>query len=417
MPRTETARPPNVIPLLPVYTVIFVGFVGYSLMITVFTPMLMYAHNGMMAADSPIARRTIVLGVLLSLYPLGQFFGSPVLGALSDRFGRKPTLLVSLAVTTVCYALIGTALSAQSLALLMVASLIAGLAEANVVIAQSAIADVSTAANRNRLFGYVYLSASLAYVVGPLVGGKLADPSLSPWFDYATPFWCVFALLAVTLLWTALVFDETRRAAAGAAIEYWAAFSNLLGVFTDRRLRRLYAVNFLLYLAIFGFFRCYPMYLVDEFRFSVSEVSEFVAWVAVPIVIANLWLTDFLARRFATRRIVIVSAVLTGACMVTIILPPSPDALWGTLFATALALAVCLPACAAMISVAVGAAEQGRAMGSNQSLQVGAEALSGLVGGLLAAVSVKLPLVVLAAIAVSAAALLAARRSESSSPS
>jgi hypothetical protein len=49
-------------------------------------------------------------------------------------------------------------------------------------------------------------------------------------------------------------------------------------------------------LAIFGFFRCYPMYLVDEFRLNVSpQVSEFVAWLAVPIVIANLWLTDFLA--------------------------------------------------------------------------------------------------------------------------
>jgi len=54
-----------------VYTVVFVGFVGYSLMITVFTPMLMYAHNGMLAPGSPMARRTIVLGVLLSLYPLG----------------------------------------------------------------------------------------------------------------------------------------------------------------------------------------------------------------------------------------------------------------------------------------------------------------------------------------------------------
>jgi predicted MFS family arabinose efflux permease len=393
--------------LLPVYTVIFVGFVGYSLMITVFTPMLMYAHNGMLAPGSPMARRTIALGVLLSLYPLGQFFGSPVLGALSDRFGRKPMLLASLGVTTVCYALIGTALTVQSLALLMFASLAAGLAEANVVIAQSTIADVSTESNRNRLFGYIYMSASLAYVVGPLVGGKLADPSLGPWFSYATPYWCVFGLLLVTLLWTALVFRETHGARPGAAIDYRATLTKLLGVFSDRRLRLLYGMNFLLYLAIFGFFRCYPMYLVDEFHLNVSRVSEFIAWVAVPIVIANLWLTDFLARRFATRRIVIASAVLTGVCMVAITLPRAESALWITLFATALPLAVCLPACATMISVAVDADEQGRAMGHNQSLQVGAEALSGLLGGVLAAVVVKLPLIVLAAISVVAGVVLA----------
>jgi MFS family permease len=401
---------PSLRPLLPIYTVIFVGFVGYSLMITVFTPMLMYAHNGMLAPSSPMARRTIVLGMLLTLYPFGQFFGSPVLGALSDRFGRKPTLLVSLSITTACYALIATALMLQSLALLMAASLIAGLAEANIVIAQSAIADVSSEASRNRLFGYIYLSASLAYVVGPLAGGKLADPSLVPWFSYATPFWCVFGLLVVTVAWTAMVFRETHPASPAGRISYGAAFKNLGSVFTDPRLRLLYAVNFLLYLSIFGFFRCYPMYLVDAFHLDVSRMSEFVAWVAVPIIIANVWLTDFLSRRVSTRRIVIGSALLTGVFMVVVTIPPQVNALWVTLFLAALALAVCLPACATMISVAVGADEQGRAMGNNQSLQVGAEALSGLVGGLLAAVFVKLPLLVLAATAIVAAVVLAVAR-------
>jgi len=394
--------------LLPVYIVIFVGFVGYSMMVTAFTPMLMYAHNGMLAADSSMAERTIVLGVLLSAYPLGQFIGSPILGALSDRFGRKPTLLVSLSTTTACYALMGAALTSQSLALLLGASVLAGLAEANVVIAQSAIADVSTAENRNRLFGYVYLSASLAYVVGPLAGGKLADASLGPWFGYATPFWCTFGLLVVTLVWTAAAFRETRGAVPSEKVSYSAAFANLLGVFTDRRLRLLYGVNFLIYLAVFGFFRCYPMYLVDEFHLNVSQLSEFVAWVAVPIVLANLWLTGFLAARVATRRIVVASAALAGVLMVVVILPAQASALWVTLFLAALAVAVCLPASAAMISVSVGADEQGRAMGNNQSLQVGAEALSGLLGGVLAAVLVKLPLVVLALVAVSAAAVLAA---------
>jgi hypothetical protein len=86
--------------------------------------------------------------------------------------------------------------------------------------------------------------------------------------------------------------------------------------------------------------------------------------------------------------------------MVAITLPRAERPLWGTLFATALPLAVCPPACATMISVAVGADEQGRAMGNDRSLQVGAEALFGLLGGVLAAVVVKLPPIVLAVIAV-----------------
>jgi MFS family permease len=74
--------------LFVLYLVIFIGFLGYSLMITVFTPMLLDGHGAILPATTPEARRTMLLGFLLCLYPLGQFLASPVLGALSDRFGR-----------------------------------------------------------------------------------------------------------------------------------------------------------------------------------------------------------------------------------------------------------------------------------------------------------------------------------------
>jgi MFS family permease len=375
-------------------------------MITVFTPMILHAHNGMISATSSTGERTILLGILLCLYPLGQFFGSPVMGALSDRFGRKRVLLISLCITTAAYVFIAMALSIGSPTLLGASSLIAGVSEANIVIAQGAIADVTTKANRGRFFGYIYISASLAYVVGPLFGGKLADPSLVSWFNYATPFWAVFGLLVATAVWTLIVFRETRPPDVRQDVRYLDAFTNLLAVVTDRRIRILYLTNFLLYLAIFGFFRSYPMYLVDEFHMSVSVLSQFIAWVAVPIVIANLWATGFLARRFAPSAITFWSACLLAPLMVIIVVPDSQNALWVTLFLAAFALAICLPACATMLSVAVGEEEQGRVMGNNQSLQVGAEALSGLVCGFLAALLVALPLLVLAAIALVAAIVL-----------
>ena len=112
-------------------------------MITVFTPMILQGNGGMVARNTPSSHRTILLGFLLCLYPLGQFAGSPVLGGLSDRFGRKPVLLVSLTATTFCYAFITTALKIGSFSLLAATSLIAGLAEANIVTAQSAISDVA----------------------------------------------------------------------------------------------------------------------------------------------------------------------------------------------------------------------------------------------------------------------------------
>ena len=393
--------------LLPLYGVVFVGFLGYSLMITVFTPMFLQGH-AMLPEGTSAAYRNIVLGGVLSLYPFGQFIGSPIQGALSDRFGRRPVLLASLGVTTLCYALVAFSLTASSLRLLALGSAIAGLAEANVVIAQAAISDVVAPEERNRYFGYIYMSASLAYVVGPLGGGKLADPGLVGWFSDATPFWCIFVLLAATTASVFARFRETMRAGARAgAVRLLDNALSLGVVFTRPLLRRFFLTNFLIYLAIFGFFRAYPMYLVGEFGLRVSAMSEFIAWVGVPIVLVNLGLTGVLSRLVSLRTLTISSAAATGLLVALVVVPSTTTLLWPILFLAAGALAVCLPSCATLLSQEAGEREQGRVMGANQALQVAAEGLSGLASGLLAAMLVKLPLVALGGLAV-AAALVAA---------
>jgi MFS family permease len=392
--------------VLPLYLVVFIGFVGYSLMITVFTPLVLADGGGLLSQSSSTSERTVVLGVLLALYPFAQFVGAPVIGALSDRFGRRPVLLASLCASAGCYALIALALAARNLPLLMLACLLAGFSEANIAIAQSAVADVAPPWQRGRLFGYVYLSSSLAYVVGPLAGGKLADPQLVSWFGYPTPFWAVVVLLAATAGLTAVRFRETHAPRRDAAIGLGRPFANLGRAFAPGRLRPLFLGNFVLYLAIFGFFRVYPMYLVDHFGMGISRESEFIAWVAVPIVVANLGLVGWLSRRLDPRRLTVRFGVALAVCLAAVVVPRPEGALWATLAACSLALAVCLPSMAAMISDAVGPEEQGGALGSNQSLQVGAEGLSGLAGGGLAAISTTFPLPAMGALALCGAGLL-----------
>jgi MFS family permease len=393
--------------VLPLYVVVFVGFVGYSLMITVFTPLLLGDGDGLLAAGTSTSVRTLVLGGLLALYPLAQFFGAPILGSLSDRFGRQPVLLASLGASIAFYALIALALHLHSLALLAVACVAAGLAEANIAIAQSAVADVAPAAERGRLFGYVYLSSSLAYVVGPLAGGKLADPGVVGWFAAPTPFLAVAALLVATLTLTAARFEETHTPDPETPVGVGVALRNVGAAFARGGLRPIFAANFALYLAIFGFFRVYPMYLVDHFGMGISRESEFIAWVAVPIVVANLFLVGALSRRLDPRALTVRCGAALAVCLAAVIVPHPEGWLWLTLFACALALAVCLPSMAAIVSGAVGPAEQGRALGTNQSLQTGAEGISGLAGGALAAISTALPLPVMGALALLGSALLA----------
>jgi DHA1 family tetracycline resistance protein-like MFS transporter len=103
---------------------------------------------------------------------------------------------------------------------------------------------------------------------------------------------------------------------------------------------------------------------------------------------------------------VTLGAVTFAAASIVLVLPDSPGWLWATLPPTGLAIAIVLPATAAMISLAARADEQGQVLGNNQGLQVGAEALAGLAGGALAAIVVKLPILVWAGVALAAVALL-----------
>src|SRR5262245_14975234 len=212
-------------------------------MIAVFTPLILRDDGGMLPSSASVATRTLVLGGVLAVYPLAQFVAAPILGALSDRFGRRPVLLASLGASSALYGLLALALHLQSLPLLVFACLLAGLSEANIAIAQSAIADVSSAIDRGRLFGYVYLSASLAYVIGPLGGGQLAAPHVVSWFGSPSPFLAVAVLLLATLVYAAAHFRETHRPDPSTRLGLGRAFANVGAAFARSRLRPLFLGN------------------------------------------------------------------------------------------------------------------------------------------------------------------------------
>lgn len=89
--------------MFPVFTVVFFGYVGFSLAFPIFSPMFLDPCHRFLPIDTSMAMRTVLLGCALASYPVGQFLGLPLLGTLSDHYGRRGILLITLCVTFLAY--------------------------------------------------------------------------------------------------------------------------------------------------------------------------------------------------------------------------------------------------------------------------------------------------------------------------
>jgi len=141
--------------ILPIIVIVFVDLLGLSIII----PLLpLYATR--------FSATPLVIGVLQATYPLMQFLGAPILGRLSDRFGRKPILVVSQIGTLAGFILLGFA---NTLWLLFLSRIIDGLSGANISAAQAAIADSTNEKTRTQGLGLVGAAFGLGFVFGPII--------------------------------------------------------------------------------------------------------------------------------------------------------------------------------------------------------------------------------------------------------
>jgi len=148
---------------------------------------------------------TLHYGALIATFALMQFLCSPILGALSDRFGRRPVLLLSLAGGMLDYLLAGFA---PTLWLLYLARAIGGLTGANLAVISATIADLAPEADRTRRYGAMNAALGLGWVAGPALGGTLGQ--ISP----VLPFLLAAGFNGLNLLLAILLLPEPRRATA-----------------------------------------------------------------------------------------------------------------------------------------------------------------------------------------------------------
>ncbi|WP_098728423.1 TCR/Tet family MFS transporter [Acinetobacter baumannii] len=144
----------------------------------------------------------IYMGILASLYAAMQFIFSPLLGALSDRWGRRPVLLISLAGSAVNYLFLTFS---HSLILLLVGRIIAGITSAKMAVASTYIVDVSQENNRAKYFGLINAMFGAGFIIGPVLGGFLSE------YGLRLPFLVAAILTGLNLLFAYFILPETRR--------------------------------------------------------------------------------------------------------------------------------------------------------------------------------------------------------------
>ena len=190
------------------------------------------------------------------MYPLGQFFGSSILGALSDDYGRKKILWISLLGSAGCNCITGIALEYGLFALIVLSRFLAGFSEGNVAVARAMACDMKEMSKHEAL-GKLNAAISIAFFVGPFLGGMLAE--ITP----ATPFYLMsllFVLLSIAaaglLPITTVPYREKK--------DLWMRFNvprQIRNLFKDKRLQFFMLVSTCFTLAIDIFYEFGPVYL------------------------------------------------------------------------------------------------------------------------------------------------------------
>ena len=176
-------------PLLPLFSVVFVDMLGFGLIL----PLLPYIASNWGATP-------LMIGFISAAYPLGQFIGAPLVGRFSDRFGRKPLLLFSIAGTFLSLLMLGFA---RSIPVIMISRFLDGLTGGNITVAQAYISDVTDEKSRAKGMGMIGAAFGLGFILGPASGGFLSQ------WGYAVPAFVSAGLSFLNLLMISILLPES----------------------------------------------------------------------------------------------------------------------------------------------------------------------------------------------------------------
>lgn len=341
--------------MLIVFLIVFVDLIGFGIII----PLLPFYGEHFGATPAQV-------GLLMASYSFTQLLAAPVWGRLSDRLGRRPVLIVSLAGIALAYVWLGYA---DSLWMLFAARAVAGLMAGNIGVAFAYVADITDSSNRAKGMGVVGAAFGLGFIFGPAIGGVLAgsDPDLA---NYRLPaltaaaFSAVATVLAVALLKESLS-PELR--AAQRSLSRRSRWQQLRGALAQPGVGLLIGLAFLANFVFAGMETTFAMWSRRAFGWGPEQNGYLFAFVGLLAAAIQGGLVGRLARLFGEGRLVVAGAAFLCLGMLLIPFSGSLAVLLLAMTIIACGFSMVSPSLNSLVSLAVGPGTHGGIMGITRS--------------------------------------------------
>ncbi|WP_240532271.1 MFS transporter [Agrobacterium tumefaciens] len=331
----------------------------------------------------PPSRLALFVGLIISIYAACEFVAAPVLGAFSDRFGRKPVLLISLTGSAVGYLVFGMG---GAIWVLFLGRIIDGLSAGNISVIYASVADVTPPRERGQVYGMLGAVGGAGFMLGPVMGGLLGQQSPS------APLFAAAGLTAVNILWVIIAVPEslppTARDAPKSRLSF-SPFTQFSYAFSFRALRFIFVPAFLFFLAGAMMQGNISVFLMSVLRFGPLGIGLVLFLVGMLDILSQGVLASRLLPRLGEIRVArtgLFFNIIGFAALGSVALLPSIPLLIAAISLFTLGDGLFQPSSSALIANAAPADTQGRIQGANQ----GQQSIARMIGPLLGAASTSL---------------------------
>ncbi|MFC1996657.1 MFS transporter, partial [Chloroflexota bacterium] len=283
--------------ILPVFVIVLIDLLGMTIIIPL---MPFYAAS--------FGANAFVIGALGAAYPIMQFIGAPILGRLSDRYGRRPILLISQIGTFAGFILLGFS---NSLFLLFLSRIIDGISGANIATAQAVITDNTTEKNRTQGLGLIGAAFGLGFILGPVIALVSLAASGN---NYRVPAFvaAIFSLASIllTYFWLEESHPPEKRGLSDSKTSF--SFGSMLAALRRPEVGFLLVLMFFQQLAFGGFEQLLSLFTLNRLGMNASSNSALFVYIGIIVVLVQGYFVGKWSRKFGDRWLVLMGLVVLG---------------------------------------------------------------------------------------------------------